>query len=73
MRGPNSRRPARRELVAAIIGAEAGAAIGLVVIGWAPFAPLGLAAVGAGLGTGVVGLRNLLIRCWLRSLLRAAR
>jgi hypothetical protein len=72
MQGPDPRRRARREVVAAIIGAEAGVAIGLLAVGATPFAPIGLAAVGAVLGAGVMSLRHALIRRWLRSQLRAA-
>jgi hypothetical protein len=63
-------RHAPRELVAAIIGAEAGAAIGLLAIGAGPVLPLGLAALGAGVGAGSVHVRRLLIRRWLRIRLR---
>jgi hypothetical protein len=73
MQGPDPRRRARREIVAAIIGAEAGAGIGLVALGATPLAPLGLAALGAAAGVGVISLRQALIRRWLRSQLRAAR
>lgn len=73
MQGPDPRRRARREIVAGIIGAEAGAGIGLLAVGATPLAPLGLAAVGAAIGAGVMSLRQLLIRRWLRSQLRAAR
>jgi hypothetical protein len=73
MRGPDPRRRARREIVAGIIGAEAGAGIGLLAVGTTPFAPIGLAAVGAALGAGVMSLRHALIRRWLRSQLRAVR
>jgi hypothetical protein len=73
MRGPDPRKRARREIVAGIIGAEAGAGIGLLVLGGTPLAPIGLAAVGAALGAGVMSLRHVLIRRWLRSQLRAAR
>jgi hypothetical protein len=73
MQGPDPRRRARREIVAAIIGAEAGAGIGLIVMGATPLAPIGLAAVGAALGAGLMSLRHLLIRRWLRSQLRAVR
>jgi hypothetical protein len=73
MRGPDPRNRARREIVAGIIGAEAGAGIGLLVLGGTPLAPIGLAAVGAALGAGVMSLRHVLIRRWLRSQLRAAR
>jgi hypothetical protein len=73
MQGPDPRRRARREIVAGIIGAEAGAGIGLIAVGATPFAPIGLAVVGAALGAGVMSLRHVLIRRWLRSQLRAVR
>jgi hypothetical protein len=72
MEGPDPRRTARREVVAAIIGAEAGAGVGLLALGATPLAPLALAALGAGAGAGFIWLRQLLIRRWLRSQLRAA-
>jgi hypothetical protein len=70
MQGPDPRRRARREVVAGIIGAEAGAGIGLLVAGTTPLAPLGLAAVGAAAGAALMALRHALIRRWLRSQLR---
>jgi hypothetical protein len=73
MQGPDPRRRARREVVAAIIGAEAGVAVGLLAVGATPFAPIGLAAAGAVLGAGLMSLRHALIRRWLRSQLRAVR
>ena len=73
MQGPDPRRRARREVVAGIIGAEAGVAIGLVAVGATPFAPIAMAAVGAALGAGVMSLRHVLIRRWVRSQLRAVR
>jgi hypothetical protein len=73
MQGPDPRKRARREVVAGIIGAEAGAGIGLLAVGTTPFAPIGLAAVGAVLGAGLMSLRYALIRLWLRYQLRAAR
>lgn len=73
MRGPDPRRRARREVAGAIIGAEAGAGIGLLAMGSTPFAPIWLAAAGAALGAAVMSLRHALIRRWLRSQLRAAR
>jgi hypothetical protein len=73
MQGPDPRRRARREVVAGIIGAEAGAGIGLLAMGSTPFAPIGLAAVGAVVGVGVMSLRHVLIRRWVRSQLRAVR
>jgi hypothetical protein len=73
MQGPDPRRRARRDVVAAIIGAEAGAGIGLLAFGATLLAPLGLAALGAAAGVGLVGARHVMIRRWLRSQLRAAR
>jgi hypothetical protein len=73
MQGPDPRRRARREIVAAIIGAEAGAGIGLLAVGATPLAPLGLAVVGAAAGFGVMSVRQALVRRWLRSQLRAVR
>jgi hypothetical protein len=73
MQGPDPRRRARREVVAGIIGAEVGAGIGLFAVGATPLAPIGLAAVGAALGAGLMSLRQALIRRWLRSQMRAAR
>ena len=72
MEGPDPRRTARREVVAAIIGAEVGAGVGVLVFGSTPLAPLALAAFGAGAGASIVGVRHVLIRRWLRSQLRAA-
>ena len=73
MWGPDPRRRARREVAAAIIGAEAGAGIGLLTVGSTPFAPLGFAALGALAGFGLVRVRHALVRRWLRHQLRAAR
>jgi hypothetical protein len=73
MHGPDPRRKARLEIVAGIIGAEAGAGIGVLAFGATPMAPLGLAVVGAAAGAGLMSLRHVLIRRWLRSQLRAAR
>ena len=73
MKGPDPRRPARREVVGALIGAEAGVGIGILAFGATPLAPLALAALGAGAGAGAAHLRHALIRRWLRSQLRAAR
>ena len=73
MQGPDPRKPVRREIVAALIGAEAGAGVGLLVLGGTLLAPLGLAVFGAVAGAGVAGLRGVLIRRWLREQLRAAR
>jgi uncharacterized protein (DUF697 family) len=47
MQGPDPRRRAPREIVAALIGAEAGAGIGLLAFGGRELAPLALAAAGA--------------------------
>jgi hypothetical protein len=73
MHGPDPRKPVRREIAAALIGAEAGAGLGLLVLGGTLLAPLGLAVFGAVAGAGVAGLRGVLIRRWLREQLRAAR
>jgi hypothetical protein len=73
MQGTDPRRRVRRDVVAAIIGAEAGAGIGLLALGATPLAPLGLAAAGAATGAAAIRLRHALIRRWLRSQLRAAR
>jgi hypothetical protein len=47
MQGPDPRWRAPREIVAALIGAEAGAGIGLLAFGGRELAPLALAAAGA--------------------------
>jgi hypothetical protein len=73
MRVPDPRNRARREIVAAIIGAEAGIGIGLLVVGGTVLAPLGFGVLGAGLGAAAVHARHLLMRRWLRAQLRAAR
>ena len=73
MHGPDPRKPVRREIVAALIGAEVGAGVGLLALGETLMAPLGLAVLGAAAGAGVAGLRAMLIRRWLRDQLRAAR
>jgi hypothetical protein len=73
MRVPDPRRRAPREAVAAIIGAEAGAGLGLLLFASTPLAPLGLAATGALVGAGAMHARNLLLRRWLRGQLRGAR
>jgi hypothetical protein len=63
--------------VAALIGAEAGAAFGVLKLGATPLAPLGLAAAGAAIGPlaalGARRARTALVRRWLRSQMRAAR
>jgi hypothetical protein len=73
VQGPDPRRRARREFVGAIIGAEAGAGIGLLAAGATPFAPLGLAVLGAAAGFGVMSVRQALVRRWVRSQVRGAR
>jgi hypothetical protein len=73
MQGPDPRRRARREVVAALIGAEVGAALGLVVLGGIPLAPLGMVVLCAAAGAGLMHARHTLFRRWLRSQLRAAR
>jgi len=73
MRRPQPRQRAPREVVAAIIGAEAGIGIGLLVVGGTPLAPLALGAACAAIGAGAVHVRNTLVRRWLRAQLRGAR
>ena len=73
MRVPDPRNRARREIVAAIIGAEAGIGLGLLLAGGTVLAPLGFGVVGAGIGAGALHARHLLVRRWLRAQLRAAR
>ena len=73
MRVRRQRHRAPRELVAAIIGAEAGIGIGLLLVGGTTLAPLGLGVAGAGIGAGAVHTRHLLMRRWLRAQLRGAR
>jgi hypothetical protein len=74
MQGPDPRRRARREIVAALIGAEAGAAIGLLVLGGRELAPLALAAAGAATGPAIAvwlrAMRLLLFRVAVRRQLR---
>ena len=62
-----------REIVAAIIGAEAGIGVGLLGIGATPLAPLIFCALGAGFAAGAVYARNTLVRRWLRAQLRSVR
>jgi hypothetical protein len=73
MQGPDPRKRARRDVAGALIGAEAGAGVGLLVFGFVPFAPLGMAALGAAAGFGTMRVHHLLARRWLRHQLRAAR
>jgi hypothetical protein len=72
--GPDPTKNAPRPIVAALIGAEAGAAVGLVVFGGTVFAPLGLAAAGAVAGPVAVGaatrVRLGLVRRGIRRQLR---
>ena len=63
MRRLPQRQRAPREMVAAIIGAEAGT----------PLAPLLFGALGAGIAAGAVYARNTLVRRWLRAQLRGVR
>jgi hypothetical protein len=67
------RNRAPRELVAAIIGAEVGIGLGLLLLGGTLLAPLGLGVVAAGIGAAAVHARHLLVRRWLRAQLRGAR
>jgi hypothetical protein len=73
MRRLPQRQRAPREMVAAIIGAEAGIGAGLLAIGGTPLAPLIFGVLGAGLAAGAVYARNTLVRRWLRAQLRGAR
>jgi hypothetical protein len=72
MRRHAPRKRAPREVVAAIIGAEAGIGLGLLVVGGTPLAPLALGALGAGVCAGAVHMRNTLVRRWLRAQLRGS-
>jgi hypothetical protein len=75
MHGPDPRRRAPREIVAVLIGAEAGAGIGLLAFGGRELAPLALAAAGALLGPVVAiwlrAVRLMLMRRAMRRHLRA--
>jgi hypothetical protein len=73
MRVPDPRKRAPREAVAAIIGAEVGIGLGVLMAGGTPLAPIGFGLVGAGIGAGAIHTRNLLMRRWLRAQLRGAR
>jgi hypothetical protein len=72
MRRHAQRKRAPREVVAAIIGAEAGIGVGLFAVGATPLAPLALGALGAGIGAVGVHMRNTLVRRWLRAQLRGS-
>jgi hypothetical protein len=67
----------KRDIGAALIGAELGAALGLVAVGGALLAPIGVALAGAAAGPPLLRvsarLRTLLFRRWLRSRLRSER
>jgi hypothetical protein len=64
----------KRDVAAALIGAEVGAALGLLVVGGALLAPIAVALAGAAAGPpvrrGGARLRTLVFRRWLRSRLR---
>jgi len=70
-------RRARREVVAALAGLEAGAGVGIVAFGGRPLAPLALAGLGAMAGpllaVGFRRLRVFLFGWRLRAQLRSAR
>jgi hypothetical protein len=72
--GPDQTKLAPRPIVAALIGAEAGAAVGLVVLGGTTFAPLGLAVAGAAAGplvlAGGARVHRALVRRGIRQQLR---
>jgi hypothetical protein len=72
--GPDQTKLAPRPIVAALIGAEAGAAVGLVVLGGTTFAPLGLAVAGAAAGpfvlAGGASVHRALVRRGIRQQLR---
>jgi uncharacterized integral membrane protein len=74
MEGPDPRRRAPRAIVAALIGAEAGAGIGLLLFGGRELVPLGLAAAGAVVGPAIAlwlrAVRLLLFRRAVRKQLR---
>jgi hypothetical protein len=63
--------PPRSDVAAALIGAEAGAAIGLLWFGWTPLMPIAVTLAAAASGPLLVRasrpLRRLLFRHWLRS------
>ena len=75
--GPDPTKYAPRPIVAALIGAEAGAAVGLVVFGGTIFAPLGLATAGAVAGPLALAagtrVRRGLVRRGIRQQLRQGR
>jgi hypothetical protein len=65
---------ARGDVIAVLIGAEVGVAIGLLVFGSVPLLPIGVTLAGAALGPvalrGWRPLRLLLFQRWLRTRLR---
>jgi hypothetical protein len=74
MQGPDPRRRARREIVAALIGAEAGAALGLLAFGGRELAPLALAAAGAVAGPAIaIWLRAVKLLLFRRTVRRQLR
>jgi ABC-type proline/glycine betaine transport system permease subunit len=75
MTGPDPRRRTPREIVAALLGAEVGAGIGLLAFGGRELAPLALAVSGALAGPLIAiwlrAMRTLLMRRAMRRQLRA--
>ena len=69
----NGPRMETRDIAAALIGLEAGLAVGLLAFGTTLLAPMWMALLGAVLGYGLRRGRLQLIRRALRSQLRAAR
>ncbi|MGE5635553.1 MAG: hypothetical protein ACM3UV_01245 [Nocardioidaceae bacterium] len=67
----------KRMIAAGVLGGEAGAALGLLLLGGLPLAPLAATATGAALGPlcllGVRRGRQLLVRRWIREQLKHAR
>lgn len=70
--GSKGARMETRDVAAVLIGLEAGLGVGLA-FGTTLLAPLGIGVLGALAGFGVRRVRQLLVRRWLRSQLRAAR
>jgi len=71
--GSKGARMETRDVAAVLIGLEAGLGVGLLAFGTTLLAPLGIGVLGALAGFGVRRVRQLLVRRWLRSQLRAAR
>ena len=67
---------ARGDVVAVLIGAELGAALGLLVFGGIPLLPIGVTLAGAALGPLALRawrpLRLVLFQRWLRTRLRGS-